>query len=146
MRRCPREIDDRLGVELEALIDQRTAHAVGARTARAQAGACRVGEGHDAVAALGLGVVHGQVGLAQQRVLRRAAPVHGADPGARGDLELPALEREGLARSVSTRSSATRSALGVRGVGQQRGELVTAQADERVALAQAAAQPDRDRL
>jgi len=99
-----------------------------------------------AVLAFALGDVHGDVGLLQQLLGRRARRGGDADPDAGVGKQLPALDQQRLAEAVA---DAFGQLGGLPGVGQglgEHGELVPAQPRHGVGGADQGGQPDRDRL
>ena len=94
-----------------------------------------------ATATLGLGAVHGRVGVAQQRFRVTAILGVHADADAETEKEFLTFQHEGMAHGVQQFLQDGRHVLGVVQVLQQDGELVPAQARHGVALAQTFGQP-----
>ena len=94
----------------------------------------------DAALAVGLGRVHGEVGVAQQLLRRRGGPAAGGDADAGAGVDLPAVDHDRRVEGVEDALGHLDDGSGVGGVLEEDGELVAAEASGRVARAEAAPQ------
>ena len=90
------------------------------------------GVGAVAALALGLGPVHGEVGVAQERLGVLGA---GGDPDARADVDLAPLDRDRIGERLEDAARGRGRVGGVVDLLDQDGELVAAEARDRVGRA-----------